>query len=43
MVDFGESDKMIKVSGEVDKTNSYNYLVVIFCFLFKSLKKFFLE
>ena len=24
MVDFGESDKMIKICGKVDKSNSYN-------------------
>ena len=24
MVDFGESDKMIKISGKVDKSNTYN-------------------
>ena len=24
MVDFGESDKMIKINGKVDKSNSYN-------------------
>ena len=24
MVDFGESDKMIKISGKVDKSNIYN-------------------
>ena len=24
MVDFGESDKMIKISGQVDKSNTYN-------------------
>ena len=24
MVDFGESDKMIKISGKVDKSNAYN-------------------
>ena len=24
MVDFGESDKMIKISGKVDKPNTYN-------------------
>ena len=24
MVDFGKSDKMIKISGKVDKSNTYN-------------------
>ena len=24
MVDFGESDKMIKISGKIDKSNTYN-------------------
>ena len=24
MVDLGESDKMIKISGKVDKSNTYN-------------------
>ena len=24
MVDFGKSDKMIKINGKVDKSNSYN-------------------
>ena len=24
MVDFGESDKMIKISGKVDKPDTYN-------------------
>ena len=24
MVDFGESDKLIKISGKVDKLNTYN-------------------
>ena len=24
MVDFGESDKMIKISGKVDKSNTFN-------------------
>ena len=24
MVDFGESDKMIKISGKVDKSKTYN-------------------
>ena len=24
MVDFGESDKIIKISGKVDKSNTYN-------------------
>ena len=24
MVDFSESDKMIKISGKVDKSNTYN-------------------
>ena len=24
MVDFGESDKMIKIRGKVDKSNTYN-------------------
>ena len=24
MIDFAESDKMIKISGKVDKSNSYN-------------------
>ena len=24
MVDFGESDKMIKISGKVDNSNTYN-------------------
>ena len=24
MIDFGESDKMIKISGKVDKSNTYN-------------------
>ena len=23
MIDFGESDKMIKISGKVDKSNTY--------------------
>ena len=26
MVDFGESDKMIKISGKVNKSNTYNGL-----------------
>ena len=26
MLDFGESDKMIKISGKVDKSNTYNGL-----------------
>ena len=42
MVDFGKSDKMIKISGKVDKSNTTD-LVVIFCSLFNeellSLKK----
>ena len=24
MVDFGESDKMVKISGKVNKSNAYN-------------------
>ena len=24
MIDFGESDKMIKISGKVDKSDTYN-------------------
>ena len=24
MVDFGESDKMIRISGKVEKSNTYN-------------------
>ena len=24
MVDFGESDKLMKISGKVDKSNTYN-------------------
>ena len=26
MVDFGKSDKMIKISGKVDKPDTYNWL-----------------
>ena len=33
MVDFGEFDKMIKVSGEVDNQTLTMSLVVIFCSL----------
>ena len=25
MVDFGESDKMIRINGKVDKSNTYNW------------------
>ena len=35
MVDFGVSDKMIKISGKVDKSN--NYRGVIFRSLFKEV------
>ena len=33
MVDFGESDKMIKMNGEVDKSNIYNGFFNISFFL----------
>ena len=36
MVDFGESDKMIKISGKVDSSNTIN-LLVIFHSLFTEL------
>ena len=34
MVDFGESDNLIKISGQADKSNTTG-LVIIFCSLFK--------
>ena len=34
MVDFSEPDKMIKINGKVDKSNTYMGLVVIFRSLF---------
>ena len=30
MVDFGKSDKMIKISGKLDKPNTYNVFSSIF-------------
>ena len=51
MVDFGESDKTIKISGKVDKSNTYNGFSSNISFFIqgikqkseRSLKKFFLE
>ena len=42
MVDFGKSDKMINVSGKVDKSNTYNGFISDISFFDSSLKKFFL-
>ena len=44
MVDFGESDKMIKISVKKDKLNTYNgFRSNISSFNHSSLKKFFWE
>ena len=44
MVDFGKSDKMIKINGKGDKTNIYNgFSSNISFFINRILKKFFLE
>ena len=40
MVDSGESDKMIKISGKIDKSDAYKGLVVV---IFHSLFQEFLE
>ena len=43
MVDFGKSDKMIKISGKVDKSNTYNgYRGNIRSLLTEKLQKHFL-
>ena len=42
MKDFDESDKMIKISGKVDKSNTTD-LVVILHPLFTEILKFFIE
>ena len=37
MVDFGESDKMIKISGKVDNSNTYNgFCANILSFIWKN-------
>ena len=33
MIDYGESDKMIKMSGKIDKSNTYKGLIVVQTFL----------
>ena len=43
MVDFRESDKMIKINGEVDKSNTYNWLGGNILYFIQNLKKFFCE
>ena len=43
MVDFDESDKMIKISGKVDKSNTYNRFSSNIFFFIHGLKKFFRE
>ena len=35
MLDWGESNKMMKISEKMNKSDTYNGLVVIFHFLFK--------
>ena len=40
MVHFGESDKMIKINGKVDKSNTYNRFSGDISFFIHSRKKF---
>ena len=37
MVYFGKSDRMIKISGKVDKSDTYKWFTVIFRSLFTEL------
>ena len=37
MVEFGESDKMKKISGKVDKSKLTTGLIIIFCSFFTEL------